>query len=180
TRISGIKLQHYTRIPEEITDKFLSFFTETVNQTPRQDLDLNDFVYTKEMLRKEEEDAERIGRVKIRLLAIEENDDISGFTEIVYLPETKVRATQGLTSVKKEYRERGLGKMVKAAMLLKIKNEFPEVEYVMTDNATDNAPMLAINQKLGFKFHKETVAAQITPEKLGDYLRTKGLLSIEL
>ncbi|OLS22391.1 MAG: hypothetical protein HeimC2_29710 [Candidatus Heimdallarchaeota archaeon LC_2] len=177
-RATGVKLEYYTRMPDELLDKFLSFYTETMNQAPRQDLDINDIIFTKEMLRKEEEDAAKIGRIRIRILAIEENGDISGFTEIVYLPENKTETKVGLTSVKKEYRGKGLGKLVKAAMLLKLKNEYPDVEYSSTDNATDNAPMLDINKRLGFKVHKENVAAQITTEALGEYLKNKGILNV--
>jgi hypothetical protein len=48
---------------------------------------------------------------------------------------------------------RGLGpaKWVKASMLDRIRRERSEVECVRTSNAFTNAPMLAINNKLGFK-----------------------------
>ena len=41
---------------------------------------------------------------------------------------------------------------------------------VTTGNATTNAPMLSINNQLGFKKHKETVSAQIPIKQLKNYL----------
>ncbi|MHA2365813.1 MAG: GNAT family N-acetyltransferase, partial [Candidatus Hodarchaeales archaeon] len=77
---------------------------------------------------------------------------------------------QDLTGVKQEYRGRGLGKWLKSALLLRIRNEFPKVNIVTTGNATSNAPMLSINERLGFKKYKESVNAQITTEQLKKYL----------
>ncbi|MEE9601209.1 MAG: N-acetyltransferase, partial [Thermoplasmata archaeon] len=64
-----------------------------------------------------------------------------------------------------------LGKWLKAAMLLRVREKFPQIQVVVTDNATSNAAMLSINERLGFRPHKEGVWAQITLEALEDYLR---------
>ncbi|MBA7549189.1 hypothetical protein ES705_41665 [subsurface metagenome] len=55
-------------------------------------------------------------------------------------------------------------------MLLKMREEFPQVNVVTTGNATTNAPMLSINDRLGFEVHKEGISAQMSLEKLGEYL----------
>ena len=41
---------------------------------------------------------------------------------------------------------------------------------VLTDNATTNAAMLAINERLGFEKHRDSVRAQMSPETLDQYL----------
>ena len=61
-------------------------------------------------------------------------------------------------------------KWLKAAMLLHIRNTFPKVTIVTTDNATSNAPMLSINERLGFAVHKESVTTQISTKDLGLYV----------
>ena len=40
---------------------------------------------------------------------------------------------------------------MKAEMLTYVKEKFPEVKTIATDFAATNAPMIAINEKLGFK-----------------------------
>jgi hypothetical protein len=59
---------------------------------------------------------------------------------------------------------------------LKIKEDFPDVSTVRTDNATTNAPMLSINERLGFKFFRESIEAHITLDKLNEYLSSKNLI----
>ena len=44
-----------------------------------------------------------------------------------------------------------LGQVGKAAVLQRLRDERPEVERVRTGNAFSNAPMLAINDALGFR-----------------------------
>ncbi|MHA1480977.1 MAG: GNAT family N-acetyltransferase, partial [Candidatus Thorarchaeota archaeon] len=80
---------------------------------------------------------------------------------------------QQLTGVDQNYRGQGKGKWVKAAMLLKVREKFPDIETISTANASSNAPMLAINERLGFKLNKEIFNVQIDTEKLGEYLAKK-------
>ncbi len=58
-------------------------------------------------------------------------------------------------------------------MLLEIKECFPEVKVVRTENATTNAPMLSINDRLGFKFYRESIEAQIELDQLNKYLKQR-------
>ena len=54
-------------------------------------------------------------------------------------------------------------------MLLYVREKYPEVNIITTGNATTNAPMLSINNRLGFKVHKESVGAQITIDQLAKH-----------
>ena len=68
------------------------------------------------------------------------------------------------------WKERRLGKWVKAAMLLRVREELPEVKVVITGNATINAPMLSINDRLGFKPFKDGIEVQMPLEEVEDFL----------
>jgi RimJ/RimL family protein N-acetyltransferase len=59
-----------------------------------------------------------------------------------------------------------LGKWLKAAMLLHVLEIYPDLESVITENAGSNAPMLAINTKMGFKRYKTGTEYQIVRDKL--------------
>jgi len=164
------RIELYYTISQEIIEEYCKIYTETLNQQPMGDLDIGKIIYTPEMIRYNEKNNAELGRKHLTYLIIESNGDISGLTEMIYRPEKETMIEQLLTGVKKEYRGRGLGKWLKAAMLLKMREEFPQVKIITTGNATTNAPMLSINDRLGFKVHKEGVSAQLSREKLGEYL----------
>lgn len=50
----------------------------------------------------------------------------------------------------REHRGHRLGALVKAAVLRELTASLPQVRRVSTVNAEDNAPMVAVNEALGF------------------------------
>ncbi len=95
---------------------------------------------------------------------------ISGVTNMGYWPEEAPLIQQFITGVRPPYRGRGLGKWLKAANLLRVRRELPEMNVVVTGNATTNEAMLSINERLGFQKHKDGVIAQMSLEALEEYL----------
>jgi len=51
-------------------------------------------------------------------------------------------------------------------MLIRLRDLHPEIQWVTTDNAGSNAPMLAINKRLGFKPFRAETEYQISREAL--------------
>ncbi|MFB4319307.1 GNAT family N-acetyltransferase [Actinomadura sp. 21ATH] len=85
---------------------------------------------------------------------------VAGFTEIVVPADAPERAAQYDTAVVPEHRGRRIGIWVKAAMLEWLAAERPEVREIETDNAGDNAHMLAVNEELGFRRQRESCEYQ--------------------
>jgi hypothetical protein len=59
-------------------------------------------------------------------------------------------------------------------MLLRLRELRPDVQWIATENAGSNEPMLAINHKLGFKQHRVGTAYQMTRERLETRLKELG------
>lgn len=53
-------------------------FTETLNQQPINDLDINDVIFTPELVREEEKRQSSLGRTRLTYLTIETDGKISG------------------------------------------------------------------------------------------------------
>jgi GNAT superfamily N-acetyltransferase len=169
-RNPDVKIDCYLTIPDTIIEEFCNIYTEVTNQQPLGELDVGAIIFTPESYRNLEKMFADLKRTWITLVTTEPTGKISGLTEIRYNPNREIFISQLMTGVKQEYRGRGLGKWLKAKMMLKIRDEFPQVKIITTGNANSNAPMLSINDRLGFKVYKETESAQITSEKLAQYL----------
>ncbi len=75
----------------------------------------------------------------------------AGFTEVGYDARVPTIIGQQSTAVVPAHRGRGIGKWIKARMIERVLAEWPAARYVRTGNAYSNAPMLSINDRLGFK-----------------------------
>jgi len=75
-----------------------------------------------------------------------------------------------MTGVFPQYRNQGLGRWLKAAMLERVLRERPEVKFVRTGNADSNAAMLKINNQLGFKPYIASALWQVELSKVQGYL----------
>ena len=63
-------------------------------------------------------------------------------------------------------RGRGLGKWIKAAMLEHIRKVHPEAQWITTENADSNAPMLKINRELGFRPYQSESLWQVPVDQV--------------
>jgi len=163
-------LEFHLSIPDSILEDYCNVYTEVLNQAPRDELTIGDDVFTPEKWKKLESQARKTGITWITAIVKEQDGDIAGLTEVIYESSTPTIMHQELTGVQEKYRGRGLGKWLKGVMLLKIRNEYSAVELVSTSNATSNEPMLAINEKMGFRVKHETYMFQVDLQKVKGFL----------
>lgn len=147
--------------PEEALEQVGKVKT-AMDEAPMQDLDIEDFKWTPEVLRQLDENMAQRQITRWTFYAREiATGNLVGFTEIFWSPSNPHVGQQGDTGVLNEYKNKGIGRWIKAAMLQKVLAEKPETHYVRTGNATTNEPMRKINQELGFKLFRSTWIWQI-------------------
>ncbi len=143
------RFEFFQECPESDIEEFCRIYTEVINQRPTGDME-QELITTPESRRIEERNLKNRGIQWYTMISREDDNRISGLTDIMYNPEEPYRMKQYLTGVLSRYRRRGLAKRLKAEMLAVINKRFSEVEYITTSMASTNRPMRAINKQLGF------------------------------
>jgi mycothiol synthase len=157
--------------PETLITEIAELFQEVANDSPREDLELEDMNFTPEILRQDERFLFARGNQRWTLyLKDNTNGKLAGLTEVFWNPNRPRILNQAFTGTYPIYRNRGLGRWLKAEMMNKILNERPEVEFIRTNNANSNAAMLKINTEMGFKPYISNTVWQVETEKIEKYL----------
>ena len=156
--------------PEDELEK-IAEMKQIMNTAPTDELDIEDSTITPEQLRKTDDSLEPRG-VERWTMAVRDpqNKHFAGYTEVFWKASEPDRLGQGETGVVPEYRGRGIGRWLKAAMIQKVMLERPEVKKIRTDNASSNRAMLKVNHEMGFKLRKTWKNWQIECDQVREYL----------
>jgi GNAT superfamily N-acetyltransferase len=145
---------------------------DVMNQAPRDDLDVEDTHFTPEHLRQLDAALHARGSTRWTMYVRERaTGRFAGYTEITWNPARPTWAYQQATGVFPEYRNRGLGRWLKASLLDYLRRARPEVRVVVTGNANSNAAMLKLNTELGFKHYQASTWWQVETQKVLDYVQ---------
>lgn len=151
----------------------LTVMMGSMNSAPRDDLAFEDFAYTPEILRQDDESLVARGIERWFMYVRDPATGVyAGFTELFWRPSDPGTMRQGDTGVMPAYRNRGLGRWLKAAMVQKVLTERPQVKAIRTGNAASNAAMLKINHELGFTLHKTMKIWQVERRVVEAYLQS--------
>jgi len=151
----GTKLEFFeSSLPDEVLEQYSPVYTRILNTIPKDEATFGDDIVTPETFKFYRSRREDLGHHHHTYITREPDGAISGMTEMMFQPEKPHYVYQDLTGVIPEYRGRGLGKWLKAAMLDYVRQTLPDTHWVITGNANSNGPMLAINHALGFKAYR--------------------------
>ena len=157
--------------PENDIEEYVAIENDFYKSVPRDDLDYEPPQITAGELRqkmivfKEKNLEKPVVWVKHR-----KTGKFAGFTDVIVILDRPFRIEQQSTVVLNKYRRNGIGRAVKAEMILKLVELYPEAEYLITINAESNRSMLNINREMGFKHHVTMDYWQIPLEQLKTYV----------
>jgi GNAT superfamily N-acetyltransferase len=156
---------HRERVPLARLESLMDPFTVLLNESPMGTTEqpLIRFEYKAHLSWYQELDR-RGGEHMVVLLM--HGDVLAAVSSGEWDPRFPIRFDQYLTGVNKAWRGQDLGKCVKAKLLFLLRERHPDIDYVRTFNANANAPMLSINNRLGFTVHRQTYTYQIDRETL--------------
>jgi len=158
------------RVPDEIVDDYV-ILIGVMNDAPRDELVVNDFVLTVARLREYEELAD-VRRDESWLLIARHRATgrLVGLHSVGWTPTNPKVLYIGLTGVESAHRGAALGKWMKAAMTLRALDERPEWSTIRTANADSNDAMLGINAAMGYRPSISMTTWETTRERVETWL----------
>ena len=136
--------------PESHWDDAVSL-RSIMNTAPLDDLDIDDRQYSREQVAQDDAWLLQPGKSRWTYFARHlASGTCVGGTNVYLSAHDPEMIGQGDTGVHPDHRGHALGKWLKAAMLERIRADAPDAKVVHTGNAYSNAPMLGINDALGF------------------------------
>jgi mycothiol synthase len=162
---------HDGLMPESMWAEFAPQLSIMLNTIPWEGLDHGDIVVTPDHMRHHNDRLVAGRETPYTVLTREPDGTMSSVTDVTWAPYRSKIVHQEFTGVLPSARGRGLGKWIKAAMLLHLRELHPDLEWVATANAGSNVPMLAINKKIGFRQYRAEKAYQMTRDQVAARIR---------
>jgi len=166
---SGYELVRITgALPDELLDGMVAV-TASINDAPKDDLDIEDDLFTPARLRAYETSQFAHDRTLYRVIARErETGVLAGHSTITVERERPYIASQHDTAVSRDHRGHRLGALLKTGMLLWMRDAEPAVTQLDTWNAESNDHMIAINEQLNYHIVARSFAYQKTLSGVGE------------
>lgn len=162
-------------VPDEHMENWLDL-VPVMNTAPLDDLEINDFTITEELVREGERLRAAAGRWRWTLIARHRDGTWAGLHDVIHDPSMPKVVWVGMTGVRPEHRGHALGKWLKAAMTLRVLNERPQVTEIRTGNADSNDAMLGINKAMGYRPLIAQTTWELSVDAAEAWLRKRGLL----
>lgn len=138
-------------VPEDLLDTMCRMESMIISEIPLGELDFEPEQVSPEKLRAKEAVYAAEGRSWSHAVAVERaTGEVRAWTEVAVDEGAERDGFQGITIVDPAHRGHRLGLLLKIANLRQLREHFPTIEYIWTDNADVNAPMIAINELLKY------------------------------
>jgi GNAT superfamily N-acetyltransferase len=138
-------------VPQELLSSLCHVRNQLGLDAPTGDIDHEEEAMTPEAFLQRQALQRRMGVTTYWTLATDRNEETVAFTTMGVPLDPPDCVYQWGTAVLRGHRGHRLGLAVKAANLAALQADRPERRLVSTQNAETNAPMLAINEKMGFR-----------------------------
>ncbi|HEX2144937.1 MAG TPA: GNAT family N-acetyltransferase [Glycomyces sp.] len=139
-------------VPEDLLDTMCRIETMIMSEIPLGEIDMEPEQMNPEKLRAKEAVNAAEGRTWVTSVAVERaTGEVAAWTEVALDDGDEANGHQGITIVAPAHRGHRLGLLLKLANLRLVRERHPDLKHIWTDNADVNAPMIAINELMGYE-----------------------------
>jgi GNAT superfamily N-acetyltransferase len=169
--LPGASFVHYgPRVSNETYSALTPLLEQLWEDVPADQLEHAPIRFEMSEIKEWQRQLDRIGGAEHLIVLRDGDGSPVGITEVTWDSRMPDCVYQLLTGVRRDKRGVGCATALKAAMLREIRKSYPSVSKVITHNGQSNAPMVAINKKLGFKIHRQGGIYQIDRDSIGAWL----------
>ncbi len=153
----GYELRSFTgAVPDDLVEGWAALSAQLMTEAPMGEIHREEETADVASIRAEEALLERQGRVRLGTAALAPPDhsgkrELVAYSDLVLTTHESERAYQWGTLVRTDHRGHRLGLAVKATNVRLLQETQPQITTVVTFNADVNAPMVAVNERLGFR-----------------------------
>jgi hypothetical protein len=147
-----LRMKFYTEIPEKYIKRYAMLFQRFIDEMPTErELDGPKSTLSAEQVRHYAELRKKNNRYLYCLALHDTNDVMIAHTNGFISGDDPTDTYQAMTGVVERYRGRKLAKWLKAALFMKVGEDFPGNKTFTTDMRAVNDPIQYINTQMGFK-----------------------------
>lgn len=147
--------------PDDLLEPYTRLM-DTMNTAPRDDLTMEDWVYTPDRIRDYEAGMAARGHTMWHVVAREvATGELAAFNQLCVRPDFPEVVENEDTAVAVPHRGRGLGLWIKAVNLLRVIDD-TGAQVVETWNSATNEHMLRVNRRLGFVCEHRWASRELT------------------
>jgi GNAT superfamily N-acetyltransferase len=138
-------------VPDDLAASYIALKNLISVEAPSGDLDVEPGEETAADVAVQDRYLTDSGRVRVGSYALDRDGSVVAFAVAAVSNDQHHHVDQWGTLVDPAHRGRRLGMAVKCAQLRAISDGFPDKRFITTTNAETNAPMVSINEALGFE-----------------------------
>lgn len=137
--------------PDELVPSLVDTHNQLALDAPTGELEFEAEQMTVDGYRERMVKLEEMGRQLYETVAVSPEGEVVAQSSLGVSTEDVENVFQWGTLVRREHRGHRLGMAVKATNLRALQRDFPDHKRIITTNAETNAPMVAINEAMGFE-----------------------------
>ncbi|MGZ4438511.1 MAG: GNAT family N-acetyltransferase [Nocardioidaceae bacterium] len=138
-------------VPDDVLEEFGDLIGSLITEAPMGEIELEREVFDGERIRADEQVFAAAGRTKYTTVAIAPDGELVAYSELVLPVHDPGRVYQWGTLVRPAHRGHRLGIATKVHNLAWFQRENPGPGLLVTYNAEVNAPMIGVNEAMGFR-----------------------------
>lgn len=137
-------------VPDDLLQGWAELVASLMTEAPTGELDVEPETASTQAVRENEAVIAQQGRTKLNTVAVTADGEVVAYSDLALTVHEPDRAYQWGTLVRRDHRGHRLGIAVKVANLRQLQQGYDGVRRLVTYNAEVNAPMIGVNDLLGF------------------------------